>query len=198
MLTKLVISLVVGLICLAYVWLAVTFPLARVAFDWHDRDSYTAMGTWLQGVLTPGFLLLAAFTFWLQSQSQSEANKIANRVLLFSNLERFARHLHYRCVAALIGDEPSAEQVTGANFGGLTAMVTRLKGDEGALNNLVGNLVKGRSPVTPTEMYNSPFYKRLRVETEQIVKLGEQVGLVGLLDGRILKIHALIKQYRPK
>jgi hypothetical protein len=155
------------------------------------------MGTWLQGVLTPVFLLIAALTFSWQTQSQGEANKTANRVLLFSNLERFAGHLHYRCVTALIGDAPSAELVNSANFEGLTAMKMRLSGKEADLNNLIGKLVEGRSPVAPAVMYNSPSYKRLRDEIEQIVELGKQVGLVGLLDGRILKIHELI-QHRPK
>ena len=125
------------LFCLAYSVFAFRFPLARAAFNWCDRDSYTAMGTWLQGVLTPVFLLIAALTFSWQTQSQGEANKTANRVLLFSNLERFAGHLHYRCVTALIGDAPSAELVNSANFEGLTAMKMRLSGKEADLNNLL-------------------------------------------------------------
>ena len=134
-------------------------------------------GTWLQGVLTPGFLLLAAFTFWSQTRSQAEANtsqaeanKIAVSAVFIDNRERFASYLHYRCVTALVNSAPPAADVIDDNLDGLTAMIIRLSHPEPP--NLQ-NLVKGYRLVDLNVMYGSEFYQRLRNSIEAIVQMGE-------------------------
>jgi hypothetical protein len=63
-------------------------PIIFVGFNTEKLQPYAAFGSWLQGVLTPGLLVIAAFSFFWQRQSQNEANKIASRAMFIDNLER--------------------------------------------------------------------------------------------------------------
>ncbi len=177
--------------CYGYYICAV--PWRRVKLDWSALATYSDIGAWLQGVLIPVALGVAAITFWFQAQSQNKTNRIATAAVFIDNLDRFAKHLHYRCACALVNDAPLEGLVNPYNCDGLTAMIQTLKRKPVT----VKDLVEGRSIKSDDVVYGSRYYRMLQNEIEQIYQMGKEAALDGLLDGRIRTIRDLIKQHPP-
>lgn len=163
-------------------------PLFFSLFGVPKPDKWSEWGAWLQGVLTPLSLLVAAVALWQQKQSQSEANTVASRTFFAGNVQLFTELIGRQCKSCLTRVKQNAKWDDAKDESrALDYMKSLLS--EGAVGFDLGekNWLQHVDFVVSTSDYHI-----LCKTVNEIVSQADSVGLRYMLDDRIQSIHSLI------
>lgn len=167
---------------------------------------FAQWGAWLQGALTPLLLFMAIVSYKTQAESQNKSNMTASRALFVSNIEAFHRQIRVRCVACLIGEEPTSKPLIGKEP---TSKPGSYADDDRALNDMMtmlsskfGHFVtfdvgEGMHTQYLPRVQPTTRYRLLCESVNEVVALAKEVNLEPLLDDRISAIHKLIVVHPP-
>jgi len=158
------------------------------AYDKDTKFKFGDYAIWLQAILTPCAIGIAALTVFLQWRSlqetlqeqrlsnaqQSELNKNVLLGVMFDNMERFQNHLNYMTCAAVFNERRSRD-------------VVEKMGPMGYINSVLFDGLK---------IEIGPEYQKLITDLENIISMAEASGTLPFFDLRILQLHERLKELR--